>query len=106
MEHIRDCCESVCVEDIWGEIEYIIGSLIMLAEESSSSQDPEDYKSESEYRDSFTWTFYRVGTINGAVVIRWLGEPNGYYSESVEFWQSASPQSGDAVDPVSRVTTD
>ena len=79
MRHHQDCCESVYVEDIAGDLEDLVGSPILLAEENSNSDDP----AKNEYEESWTWTFYRIGTIKGAVVIRWYGSSNGYYSESV-----------------------
>ena len=57
-----------------------------MAEEVTNEQDinPEGVKI-PEYQDSFTWTFYKLATMKGAVTIRWYGESNGYYSESVDF---------------------
>jgi len=64
----------------------LVGSPILQAEESTNeNENPEGVDVDEEWRDSFTWTFYRIGTINGGVVIRWYGESNGYYSESVDF---------------------
>ncbi len=82
--HSQDCCESVSIEDICGDLSDLIGSPITQAEENSSGDNPEGIKPQYQ-GDSFTWTFYRISTAKGQVVIRWYGESNGYYSESVDF---------------------
>lgn len=84
MYHSQDCCESVRVEEIVGDLEDILNSPILLAEEVSDGETPEGHTFKYE-PDSFTWTFYKLSTIKGSLTIRWLGESNGYYSESVEF---------------------
>lgn len=85
MFHNQLCCESVTVEDIFGDLSDLVGSPIVSAEESTSENvNPAGIKP-PEYQDSFTWTFYRIATAKGLVVIRWYGSSNGYYSESVDF---------------------
>jgi hypothetical protein len=79
MQHIQDCCESVTVEDVTGDPQALLGSPVTLAREDSNSQ---ENPSECE---SCTWTFYNLGTAKASATIRWLGESNGYYSESVDF---------------------
>ena len=85
--HYQDCCETVTIEDIDGDLQNLVGSPIVQAEEVvSENQNPEGVPI-PEYQDSYTWTFYKLATVKGYVTIRWYGESNGYYSESVDFEQ-------------------
>lgn len=77
--HIQDCCESVYIEDVEGELSYLVGSEILQA-----SVEFEDGERKEEWDDSSTWTFYKFATIKGYVDVRWFGSSNGYYSESVD----------------------
>jgi hypothetical protein len=79
MSHYQDCCEQVYIEDIVGDINDVVGSPILLAEEAISHDDDKGNF------ESITWTFYHLSTIKGGVTIRWCGSSNGYYSESVDF---------------------
>lgn len=80
--HDQDCCEGVAIYDITGDFSDLVGSPILVAEESTSDTHPAGYVA-PKYEDSFTWTFYKLATVKGWVDIRWLGESNGYYSEGV-----------------------
>lgn len=72
--HGQDCCESVTVKDIVGELSDLEGFPLLEAEEVVKAGKD----------GTSTWTFYKFGTINGHVNISWYGESNGYYSESVD----------------------
>lgn len=85
MHHHQDCCEYVRVEDIDGDLEDLIGDVILDASERTSIRDTDLQMHENADDESCTWTFYHIRTVKTTVVIRWLGSSNGYYSESVDF---------------------
>ena len=74
--HNQNCCESVSIEDISGDLTDLVGSPIMVAEERSNCSETECA--------SETWTFYTFRTMKGTVDVRWHGKSNGYYSERVD----------------------
>ena len=78
--HYQDCCESVYIESVVGDLSDLEGEPLLIAEEVSG-EIPE--AKEDEYIDSRTWTFYKFATRKGYVDVRWFGTSNGYYSESV-----------------------
>ena len=84
MYHDQCCCESVStesvsIESIDGDLDDILNSPILEAEERTQQGE------RSEYGDSSTWTFYTIRTVKASITIRWFGTSNGYYSESVDF---------------------
>ncbi len=102
MYHAQDCCESVSIDDINGDLDDLIGTPILLAKEVSNEDFENAFNAkfkevegsyskkddEGNYEpESCTWTFYKLATIKGYVDIRWYGESNGFYSESVDFIQ-------------------
>ena len=77
--HQQDCCESVYIESIVGDLEDLVGAPLLMAEEVSNYDAEPVYEGE----ESYTWTFYKFATRKGYVDVRWYGSSNGYYSESV-----------------------
>lgn len=75
--HSQDCCETVYIESIVGELSDLENSPILMAERVT--QDVERDKCDNE---SATWTFIKFATFKGYVTIRFYGSSNGYYSET------------------------
>jgi hypothetical protein len=79
--HEQDCCESVDINDIVGDLQDLVGEPLLVSEEVKGATEPDE-----EHYESYTYTFYKFATRKGYVDVRWLGESNGYYSESVELF--------------------
>lgn len=79
--HEQDCCESVYVAEVIGDVSDLVGEVLL----SFSEDESNDFTSPlSDGFRSYTWTFYTFRTIKGTVTVRWLGSSNGYYSENVD----------------------
>lgn len=83
--HYQDCCESVSIEDIAGEWDDLTKGPIRVAEVVQSSDVGFTEPPPGEWDDAREWTFYRLATERGFVVLRWYGSSNGYYSTEVSF---------------------
>lgn len=82
MYHQQDCCESVELADVVGEVSDLVnGKPVNLAEQVSN----DNPSFENVDAESYTWTFYNIQAGGCIVTLRWLGTSNGYYSESVNF---------------------
>lgn len=113
IQHDQQCCEAVWLEDVRGDLDDLIGSPIVLAEESSSEPiEPGDEWTPSYHTHEYArWTFYRLATAKGTVTLRWLGESTEQYSVDVSVcrrsnydcaWQAGAdghpmPDGGDPV---------
>lgn len=87
--HAQDCCESVYLEDICGELKDLVGSPILVAEERCfDGRDAEGIALSNKYpqngEDYYIWTFYEIKTIKGCVTLRWYGSTSSQYSVSVD----------------------
>lgn len=74
--HEQDCCEAVYIED--EDIDDVVGGYIHFVGFVEGDEP------QREMWDSYTWSFFKMDTSKGSVWLRWLGESNGYYSESVD----------------------
>ncbi len=75
--YLPDCCASCNITDVAGDLQDLVGTPIVMAEEVDNLTDDNETEDES-----YTWTFMKFRTAKGDVTITWYGSSNGYYSES------------------------
>lgn len=79
--HQQDCSETVEIESIEGDLKDLIGTPLLAAEMVTGESSEREFHTQ-------TWTFLKFATIKGYVTVRWLGQSNGYYSETPEYAES------------------
>ena len=75
MIHHQNCCETVYLADVVGSFEDLIGYPLLEVSESTVDIGNDDTSS--------TASYYNFNTVKASVQLRWVGESNGYYSETV-----------------------
>lgn len=84
--HEQDCCETVRLHDVDGDLQDLVGHVVSRAEMVSSESEMNDEnwrEAPSRYAESWTWTFVKIQNMGASLTMRWFGESNGYYSEGV-----------------------
>ena len=76
MIHFQDCCETVYLADVVGNFEDLIGYPLLEVSESTVDIGNSDISS--------TASYYNFKTVKANVQLRWVGESNGYYSETID----------------------
>ena len=74
--HSQSCCESVYIESVVGDLQDLVGSPMLRAEEGTQD--------DTHATECGLWTFYKFATRNGYVDVRWYGSSNGYYGVGVD----------------------
>jgi hypothetical protein len=77
--HEQDCCETVAISGQDGSFDKLIGKPLIEARDFAVDTG----ESESDY-DSQTTTTLVFRVDDQTVISRWIGDSNGYYSESVD----------------------
>lgn len=90
-----DGCERrLEIESVVGDLADLIGEPLLVTEEVVHHNETPKGTVRTSGMESFTWTCYKLATRVGYVDVRWHGQSNGNYSESVSLEQISSPLPG------------
>ena len=82
--HRQDCCETILLEDFDATPEDLVSAKIISIEERISRSNENEIKPLNTCDESYTWSFYVIKTSKFTMTMRWYGESNGWYSETVD----------------------
>ncbi len=85
--HRQDCCETVRINDITGDLEDLVGEPLLISEEVKGATEPD-----GEHYESYSYTFYKFATRKGYVDVRWLVEGIRCYPERVDLFVEETAQ--------------
>lgn len=75
LQHEPDCCETVSLVDVSGDLDDLVGLLVVAEEVQRERVITSD-------GEGTTWTFCKFATAKGYVTLSWRGDSNGYYTET------------------------
>ena len=83
--HDQDCCECVSMVATKGNLMNCIGKVGSAKVQINVEEFPDRFSESLGFQpyESFTWTIFSLTINKKHVKFYWLGESNGYYSESV-----------------------
>ena len=87
MQHNQDCCESVSINKIVGDLQSLVGKKIISASDIVGTEKPAECETPEYHDESFTWSTFILKAKGIEVKIVWYGTSNGYYSETVNIDQ-------------------
>lgn len=83
--HEQDCCESVNLVDSLGDPQSLVGYRLVMVDHEETGERPSEIDMDwNEPYDCWTITKLKFVTDKDTVIVRWIGESNGYYSERVD----------------------
>ena len=82
--HVSECCETVELVDVVGQWRDLLDTPLRMAAVATQEGVKVGLGAEGNDSLSFTWSFYKLGTVKGYVTLRWYGCSAGNYSERVD----------------------
>lgn len=87
LHHEQSCCEIVELIDGFDELHLLQNGPIMQSYATYSHDGELKYTENGNSYDNLTWSFYTFSTFYHSVTLRFYGQSNGCYSETVDLYR-------------------